>query len=176
MKPSKKYFHDDNSSSATTSTSYWNNINIIKWNRESLEKTINYIDRRLLYRIIAACLMIALIALFVSSSTTSSTSIHQNKSNLNNSNDTENTERRQRLLVNINMAINNISSSNEDSIIDTTTKISIFEVTASQQSNSVLPLLTTNNIIDPQNSDSSKKSNDEVTLTKNYVSLIMQFI
>ncbi|CAG9809337.1 unnamed protein product [Chironomus riparius] len=176
MKPSKKYLHDDNSSSATTSTSYWNNINIIKWNRESLEKTVHYIDRRFLYRIIAACLMIALIALIVtsSSSTSSSSSIHKNKSNLNNSNDTENAEQRQRLLVSINKAINNISSSSsiEDSIIDTTTKISIIDVTTSQQSNSVLPILTTYNIIASQNGDYSKKSNDEVTLTNNYVERI----
>lgn len=170
MKPSKKYLHDDNSSSATTSTSYWNNINIIKWNRESIVKTVNYIDRRLLIRIIAACFMIALIALIVSSSPSSSSStIHPINNNFNKSivNDTENAEQRQRLLINI----NNISN---DSIIDTSTRISIIEVTASSQQS---PLITTNNnIIAPQNSDYSKKSNDEVTLTKDYVSLIMQFI
>ena len=173
MKPSKKYLHDDNSSSAaTSSTSYWNNINIINWNRECIEKSVNYIDRRLLIRILAACFMIALIALIISSSSSNSPSIY-NKSNLNESiiNDNENAEQRQRLLVSINKAINNISN---DSIIDTSTKISIIEVTASQHSNS--SVLTTNNIIAPQNSEHSKKSNDEVTLTKNYVSLIMQFI
>ncbi|XP_070490545.1 uncharacterized protein [Chironomus tepperi] len=171
MKPSKKYLHDDNSSSATTSTSYWNNINITNWNRECIEKTVNYIDRRLLIRIIAACFMIAMIALIVSSSSSPSPSSSSINTNLNKSiiNDNENSEQRQRLLISINKAINNI---NNDSIIDTSTKISIIEVTATQQSNSVLPLLTTNNIIAPQNSDYNKKSNDEVTLTKNYVERI----
>lgn len=175
MKPSKKYLHDDNSSSATTSTSYWNNLNIIKWNRESIVKTVNYIDKRLLIRIIAACFMIALIAIIVSSSPSpsKSSSIQHINNNINTSiiNDTENAEQRQRLLININKATNNISN---DSIIDTSTRISIIEVTVPSQQP---PLITTNNnIIASQNSDYSKKSNDEVTLTKNYVSLIMQFI
>lgn len=179
MKPSKlKFFHHDDksssaqpsSSSSSSASSYWNNINITKWNREFIDKT--FMNRRVLIKLLAACFMIALIVLIISSSS--------NSNSMKKIIDNENALKRQRLLINdTNRAINN------DSIIDTSTEISIIaEVTASPQTNEknnnrsdvddVRPF-TGSNIIVPQN-EHTKKSNDEVTLTKNYVSLIMQFI
>lgn len=169
MKPSKKYIHGDNSSSTTSSSSHWNSINTFhKWNCECIEKSIKLINRKVLLRILAACVLIALIALIV---TSSQSRINQKIVKGEN----ENAAKRQRLLIDdINKAI--IRNKSNDSIQYTTTassKISITEWTIKRNisDENDVTRLSTANIIASQN-EQTKKS----TLAKNYVSLKMQFM
>jgi hypothetical protein len=135
-------FHDDNSSLAN----YWSSIKIIKWNRERLDEAVNYINLRLLIKIITVSISIALICFIVTSL-------------LNASNNYDaTTSKRQRLLISINNTINN------DSIIDTSTESQV--IASIETSNTVSPSST--NIITPQN-EHTKKSIDEITFKKNYV-------
>lgn len=143
MKPSN-IFQDDNSSASK----YWNSSNIIKWNKECLSGGDSHMSLRLLIKfIILSILFVGLGFLIFSwiypySSPTTRPSIDQE------------------MIVNVNK---NLSITVNSSMTEESTKIN------NLLKSSTLP---STNVISHSDVHADEKSNDDVLLTKKYVSLI----
>lgn len=171
MKPSKIIFYDDNSSSppppssftpASKMANYWN---MIKWRECLRDETLHYINIRLLLKIIAACISIGMIGFIVSSL------IFNNNNHKRDNGDINNEDLR--------LLVKTINESSTNRIIDTSVPSTIakedisIDIKNDRISNSsTLPRFTNNNI---QNEPHEMKSNDEISLTKNYVSCFFNF-
>lgn len=205
MKPSKNniIFCDDNHSSSSAPSSsakkYWNNLSMIEWNGKCIDEAVKHINKRLLFKVIAACILIALIGFIVSSlkspinASNANRSSNKNKSNFNRSD-----EFKQQRLLNKSIINDSIKDTSEAAMTTTITDfskiiISSTEVTDTAFStqndtainnnnhhhiksindnlhSSVLPTFNAANVITTAKNEHGKKSSDEVSLTKNYVS------